>query len=96
MEFADAVKKFFYFSMNYPFKYYEYVDMFGKKRAEVYPTFLMEVEWTCSRDHIISKWNAIKEKDSYGTINRFFAELDENNKKLFSEWIDKNYDPKNL
>lgn len=93
MEFADAVKKFFYFSMNYPCKYYEVEALFGGTISGYFPTFLIEVPWTCHVSHMISKWNAIKDKDSYGVINRFYAELDGNNKKLFSEWVDKNYDP---
>lgn len=93
MEFADVVKKFFYFSMNYPIKYYEYEDMFGDKKSGFYPTFLMEIGWTCNRDHMISKWNAIVDRDSYGVINRFYAELDNTNRNLFSKWIEENYNP---
>lgn len=82
------IEKWFYFSLNYEMKYYEWTDIFGKGRAAYLPKFLMEINWNCGRDHLIDKWFKIADKsDSYGTINRFYAELGDKNRELLEEYV---------
>ena len=100
-DFAIAVTKFFYFSQNYPWKNITYTNFDGE-HTEYLPSFL-DADWHCNKAHIISKWKSacIKKydedgypihNDSYGVVNRFFAELDGNNRMALLEWVNENYD----
>lgn len=99
-EFAIAVNKFFYFAMNYPFANVTYKTFDGEK-TEYLPSFL-NAEWCCNTAHIVSKWKSACIKcydedgyptynDSYGTINRFYAELDGGNRMALLKWVNENY-----
>lgn len=82
------IEKWFYFSLNYEMKYYEWTNIFGKERAAYLPKFLMEINWNCGCDHLIDKWfKIVNDSDSYGTINRFYAELDSKNRALLEEYV---------
>lgn len=99
-DFAIAVNKFFYFAMNYSFGQVTYQTFDGEK-TEYLPTFL-NANWHCNKAHMVGKWKAacIKKydendypifNDSYGTINRFYAELDGKNRMAFLTWVMENY-----
>lgn len=93
----NAINKWFYFSMNYKSDYYDWTTMYGEKKQDYLPTFIMEVKWACSLDHIIGKWNYILyDYNGYARMNKFYGELDSTNRKLLLEWVLENYndDPK--
>lgn len=82
----EAINRFFYFSQNYKSDYYKWKNMWGEDCSGVYPCFLMEVDWTCNRDHIISKWNGVESQNSWGRVNQFYAELDTNNRQRLIDY----------
>lgn len=98
--FAIAVNKFFYFSMNYEMDYITY-ETFGGEKTELLPSFL-NANWHCNRAHMIEKWKSIcierydKNRvpiysDSYGRIWRFYSELDGDNRMALLEWVNENF-----
>lgn len=90
-ETIQAIQKFFYFSMNYQSRWYNWETIFGEKRTDYLPDFIMSVNWGCNRPHMIGKWMSIEDSDSYGRMNRFYAELDNRNRKALLEWVMANY-----
>ena len=87
-----VVNRFFFFSMNYKVGFYNWEDMWGEMHEDFLPMFIMEVDWGCSRQHMIEKWKYYGEnEDSYGRINRFYAELDNENREAFVNWMMNNY-----
>ena len=81
------IEKFFYFSLNYKTDYYKWTDLWGDEVSAYVPTFIMEIDWACGKNHIISKWKGIEENDSWGRMNRFYAELDGSNRRLLEEYV---------
>ena len=83
----SSIEKFFYFSMNYHTEYYKWTNLWGDEVSAYVPTFIMEIKWTCGKDHIVSKWKSIEDCDSWGRVNRFYAELDGDNRKLLEDYV---------
>ena len=87
----NNIQKWFKFSMNYESKWYKWTSMFSVPHTDYLPVFLMECKWHCGLDPIIGKWLSIEESDSYGRINRFYADLDNKNREILIEWFNQNY-----
>ena len=87
---AQAINKFFFYSMNYETDIVEF-DSFGLVCRDYLPTFFRDIQWTCNTAHMVGKWKSIEETDSYGRMNRFIAELDGTNRVKLFEWIMDNY-----
>ncbi len=81
------IEKFFYFSLNYKTNYYKWINLWGVEVSDCVPTFIMEINWTCGKDHMISKWESIESNDSWGRMNRFYAELSGSNRRLLEEYV---------
>ena len=82
----EAINRFFYFSQNYTSRHCTWEDMWGNKHSDCLPNFLMDIDWTCNREHMIGKWKSIENSDSWGRINRFYAELDNNNRQYLIDY----------
>lgn len=87
-----AINKWFYFAMNYKTIFHEWEGVSGQPRSEYLPTFLVEVKWTCSLDHMLSKWNVVtRSKNPSAYLMDFYAELDSANRIVLLEWLMANY-----
>lgn len=87
---AQAINKFFYYSLNYKSDYITYQSFDGAHK-DYLPLFFKDIVWTCNTAHIVGKWNSVEDKDCYGRLNRFLGELDSTNKNKVFEWIMDNY-----
>lgn len=88
----EAINKWFFFSMNYKIALHNWVDIHGGQRSEYIPQFLVEAKWTCNLDHMVQKWQmAVHNGNCYDYLNRFYAELDIENRIALLEWIMGNY-----
>lgn len=83
----SSIEKFFYFSMNYKSDFFKWNNMWGEEKCGYLPLFIMNISWSCNRDNIINKWLNLKDTDSYGNMNRFYAELDSKNRALLEEYV---------
>lgn len=86
-----SINKFFYYSQNYPLVPIEYKSIDGTMKKDYLPDFFKAFP-----DHIIEhfrgKWVcATKSVDSYGYVNKFYAELDSNYRRMMLEYICNNY-----
>lgn len=81
------------FMGNYTCHLYKWTDMWGRKREDYLPDFLVQVDWTTNFDHMVSKWFGWCKNvnDSMAVIARFWCDLDAANKNLLAEWIFKTY-----
>lgn len=89
----SGVNRFLYWCWNYQYtnKPYRYVIR-GQQMEDYLPKFLVAVDWTCSRDHMIQKWiNANVNGDTDIQIIRFYKELDGENRVRFIEYVMENY-----
>lgn len=89
-----AINKFMFFSWNYPSKFYEWTDEWGRKRGEILPTFLWECKdrWECNFSHMVGKWHdACDSGSSYATIPRFYGLIGTESRRIMLEWICRNY-----
>lgn len=85
-----AVNRFQFHAWNYPYAKEAYECPNGKRYT--LPRFLMEVDWNCSRDHMISKWfHAVRDNESDAYMPRFYAELSSDNRQRLIEWVIKHY-----
>jgi len=88
----NAINKWVFFGWNYPCIEHEWINVHGEKQIEVLPRFLVEIEWTCNFDHILSKWHlATHDADSHSYLVRFYAELGSENCRLLLKWVMENY-----
>ena len=87
MRIMSSIEKFFYFSLNYVQEFYKWKSIWGEEESGYLPVFIMDIDWTCGKNHMIAKWKAVEEKDCWGVINRFYAELDSNNRALLEEYV---------
>lgn len=88
----EAINKWLYFGWNFISEPYEWRDFGDTIRNEVVPVFLKEVRWTCNFSHIYDKWKkATASGDSDTYLVRFYAELDNWNRRPLLEWVMKNY-----
>ena len=73
----NAINKFFYFSMNFPYNFIEKV---------------WENEPYLAK-HLRGKFEGLyRLYGSYGVINAFYGELDTNNRIKLMDWVMNNYD----
>lgn len=87
-----AINKWIFFGWNYPSIEHEWTNIHGEKKFEVVPVFLTEIKWTCSFDHILSKWHiATRTKNSNAYLVEFYAELGNENRRLLLKWVIDNY-----
>lgn len=87
-----AINKWIFFGWNYPSIEHEWTNIHGEKKFEVVPVFLTEIKWTCNFDHILSKWHiATRTKNSNAYLVEFYAELGNENRRLFLKWVIDNY-----
>ena len=72
----NAINKFFYFSMNFPYDFIEKV--WGDE------------PWLVN--HLKGKFNGLYDSDgSYGVINAFYGELSTSNRIKLMDWVMNNY-----
>ena len=87
-----AINKFIYFSWNYDLVYHTWNAGSGTTKEETVPEFLAKIKWTCNFDHMYSKWKlAIMNDNPNEYLIKFYAELDNENRKLLLEWVMENY-----
>lgn len=83
-----GIDKFMFFSWNYAMTE---TEVNGKKVC--LPKFIVKANWSCSLDHIVSKWNSCttdfkgNERDSYAFLPRFYAELDGENRRALIDYV---------
>lgn len=87
-----AINKWFYFALNYEVIRHEWKGISGRQRSEYMPSFLAEAKWTCSLDHMFSKWvTATQSQKPSAYLMDFYAELDTSNRIVLLEWLMVNY-----
>ena len=85
-----AINKWFYYSMCYHVVPVEIED-YPNNRTEYMPDCFNAFP-KYLRAYLLQKWNTIRDK--YGceaVLMRFYAELDETNRKLLMEWVLNNF-----
>lgn len=88
-----AINKFFYYSMNYPCIRFEYDTYAGTTKSEYLPDFFKAFPYHLLQ-HFADKWRGITRDargDSYGFINKFYAELDSTYRAEMLKYIMENY-----
>lgn len=103
-DFALAVNKFFYFAMNYRCVEVTY-DTFGGQKTEYLPEFFSgENIFHCNPSHMVEKWHdacvrqydengcPVSFNDSYSVMNRFYSNLDGQNRFALLKWVCNNYE----
>lgn len=87
-----AINKFFYYSMNYPTIRIEYPSIDGTWKYDYLPDFFKVLPINMV-EHFRGKWiEAVGKTDSYGFVNKFYAELDSNYRADILRYIMENYD----
>ena len=88
----ESINRFFYFSMNYAVNHYDWADIWGDKHSGYLPDFIMKVDWSCSRTHMINKWRSVEDNfNAYSRMNAFYADIDNDNRQRLVDWIMENY-----
>lgn len=84
-----AINKFFYFSQNYVCDH----AFYSKGKTLYVPKFITDCKWSYGTAHIAEKWwNIVTNgNDSYGVMNRFYAELDNDCRITLLNWVLENY-----
>ena len=86
-----AINKFFYYSQNYPVVRIEYPSISGGTKYDYLPDFFKAFP-DHIKEHLRGKWvNATEKVDSYGYVNKFYAELDSTYRRMMLEYICNNY-----
>ena len=87
-----AINKFFYYSMNYPIIRIEYPSIDGTWKYDYLPDFFKALPINMV-EHFRGKWLTAVDgnRDSYGFINKFYAELDSNYRADILRYIMENY-----
>ena len=88
-----AINKWLFYGWNYKVVPMAVTTPGGVTMATYVPEFIKEVKWTCHISHMLEKWTAAathsQTSDAY--MVQFYADLDDNNRKLLLEWIIQNY-----
>lgn len=87
-----AINKWLYYGWNYKVVTHTWNNGTGRMKTKTLPQFLVEAKWTCNLDHMIGKWeDAVQCDNPNAYLNKFYAELDNTNRKILIEWVMKNY-----
>ena len=90
-----AMNKLMWFVPNIPFKYVSYeLPWDGQKRKEWLPSFIDEVDWGCSKYHIVQKWHDYNHNhpDLSDAFSLFYESLDVKNTRALLTYIIDKYD----
>lgn len=87
-----AINKWLFHGWNYKVVPITVKTLYGDFDTDYVPEFLKEVKWTCNIAHMIGKWkHATRTQDPDTYMVKFYADLDDNNRKLLLEWIMQNF-----
>ncbi len=87
-----AINKWLFHGWNYDVVPITITTPDGGTKTHYVPEFLKKVKWTCNINHMIEKWNyATRTQDPDAYMVKFYAELDNTNRKLLLEWVVQNY-----
>lgn len=84
MDNIQAINNFFYWIFNRK-------SSMGND-GNYYPDVVMQAEWTCNREHIMSKWYGRDCSSEAERALHFYGDLDKENRRIMLEWICDNYD----
>lgn len=90
-----AMNKLMWFIPNMPFKYVEYnLPWNGQIHKEWLPSFIDEVDWGCSKYHIVQKWKDYNSShfDLSDAFSLFYFGLDTKNSRALLKYIIDTYD----
>lgn len=87
-----AINKWMFHGWNYESVSMTITTPGGITDTVCVPQFLKEVKWTCHISHMLEKWRrATRTQDPDTYMTKFYADLDDNNRKLLLEWVVQNY-----
>lgn len=87
-----AINKWLFYGWNYKVVPMTIIESGDVKVTRYVPEFIKEVKWTCNISHMLGKWNqATRTQDPDTYMVKFYAELDDKNRRLLLEWIIQNY-----
>lgn len=87
-----AINKWMFHGWKYKVVPMTFTTPGGVSVTPYVPEFLKEVKWTCHISHMLEKWNhATRSQDPDTYMTKFYAELDNNNRRLLLEWVIQNY-----
>lgn len=79
---ANAFNKVFYYIYNFKSVLYN---------GSYYPEAIVAPDWTCNTEHIAAKWKDLDNYPHEKQFLRFYAELDNENRRIMLDWIQDNY-----
>lgn len=86
-----AINKFFFYAMNYPMVEVEYKSIDGKMKKRYLPSFFKAFP-TFIVEHLIGKWEyAYEQCGCYGSVMKFYGELDSNYRNMMLNHIIETY-----
>ena len=73
--------------------YYLYNAPMTREGEYYYPNVVLKADWKCGRDHIKNKWVKyfLENHDIAQTLLTLYANLDNSNRKVFTNWVMENY-----
>ena len=89
----EAVNRWLFHGWNYDSVDTEIPDYAtGGPKHVVIPRFLAEAKWTCNLPHMIDKWtSACRSQNPDAYLVKFYADLDNENRRILLEWVLQNY-----
>ena len=82
-----AINKWMFHGWNYESVPLTIKTPYGTTDTVNVPQFIKEVKWTCNTSHMLEKWNkATRTQDPDTYMTKFYAKLDNNNRRLLLEW----------
>lgn len=87
----QGINRFLFCNWNFATVTYKR-NIGGEARYVTIPQVIAEAKWTCGVEHMIDKWfAATKSGNTDAYFARFYAELSNDNRRAFLEWIVTNY-----